>query len=260
MRTPAQSKSAPEPMNGIRTERTFKRFNLGQRWEHTLIILSFTVLLLTGLPQKYYASWGYHILTTPDSVMLVRQIHHIGAIALSLEVLYHLAWGIILLVRRKLSAEMFPTWQDVQDAWQMMKYLLYLTNKKPAFGKYNFEQKFTYWFIFFGVGIMVVSGFILWFPLLFTRIFPGGIIPAAQLAHSSEAIATAIFIVIWHFYHVHFERLNLSIFTGRLNERDMQEYHAKEYQRLMGKPAPKDADTAKTPSEKAIFPEQGEAQ
>jgi hypothetical protein len=28
----------------------------------------------------------------------------------------------------------------------------------------------------------------------------------------------------------------------------------------MGKPAPKDADTAKTPSEKAIFPEQGEAQ
>jgi formate dehydrogenase subunit gamma len=260
MNIPAQSKSASAPKNGIRTERTFKRFTLGQRWEHTLIILSFTVLLLTGLPQKYYASWGYRILTTPDSVMLVRRIHHIAAIALTVEVLYHLARGILLLVRRKLSAEMFPTWQDVRDAWQMLKYLLYLTNKKPDFGKYNFEQKFTYWFIFFGVGIMVVTGFILWFPLLFTRVFPGGIIPAAQLAHSSEAIATAVFIVIWHFYHVHIERLNLSIFTGRLNEHDMQEYHTKEYQRLTGKPTAKQADTAKTPSEKAVLPEQGEAQ
>ncbi len=217
----------------VKTERLFKRFTLAQRWEHGLLILSFTVLLLTGLPQKYFSSWGHFILTTPESVLLVRQIHHIGAIVLTLEVLYHLAHNILLLARRQLPSAIFPTWQDVSDAWQMIKYLLFISKEKPAFGKYNFEEKFTYWFLFVGIGIMVISGFILWFPLLWTRIFPGGIIPAAQLAHSSEAIAAAVFVVIWHFYHVHIQRLNLSIFTGRLNERDMREFHQNEYQRLI---------------------------
>jgi formate dehydrogenase subunit gamma len=104
----------------------------------------------------------------------------------------------------------------------------------------NFEQKFTYWFFFFGIGIMVISGLILWFPLVWTRFFPGGIVPAARLAHSDEAVVAAIFLVIWHFYHVHFERLNLSIFTGRLNEREMRSYHAQEFERLTGEAVSED--------------------
>ena len=229
--------SAASAVDGVRTERTFQRFTLGQRWEHAILFLSLTVLLLTGLPQKYFASWGHQILATPESVLLVRQIHRIAAIVLALEVAYHVGRGTYLLVRRQLPGDMFPAWQDVLDAGQMLKYLLFLAKEKPRFGKYNFEQKFTYWFLFLGIGIMVVSGFILWFPELFTRILPGGIVPAAMLAHSSEAIAAAVFVVIWHFYHVHVERLNLSIFTGRLNEKDMVDYHALEYELLTGEKA-----------------------
>jgi len=76
---------------------------------------------------------------------------------------------------------------------------------------------------------------VLWFPLVITRFFPGGIVPAAYLAHSNEAIVAAVFVVIWHFYHVHFQRLNLSIFTGRLSEDEMRDYHAAEFQRLTGR-------------------------
>jgi formate dehydrogenase subunit gamma len=220
--------------NDIRTERQFKRFTLGQRWEHGILILSFTILLLTGLPQKYFSSWGFRILTSPERLEFVRQVHHYTAIVLTLEVVYHLGRGFYQLARRQLPSSIFPNMQDLRDAWQMVKYLFYFSEERPAFGKYNFEQKFTYWFLFLGIGIMVVTGFILWFPILWTRIFPGGIIPAAQLAHSSEAIAAGLFIVIWHFYHVHFERLNISIFTGRLNEHDMKEYHMREYQRITG--------------------------
>ena len=233
--------------NRVQTERVFQRFTLGQRWEHAILLLSFTVLLFTGLPQKYFASWGHYILTTPGSVNLVRTIHHWAALVLILEVIYHIGRGIYLLVNRQLSAAMFPTMQDVRDAWQMVKYLLFLTDKKPEFGKYNFEQKFTYWFLGFGILIMVVTGFILLFPILWTRVFPGGTIPAAQLAHSNEAIAATIFIVIWHFYHVHFERLNLSIFTGKLNERDMQRYHAQEFERLTGEPVDGTAELQRNP-------------
>jgi formate dehydrogenase gamma subunit len=217
----------------VQTERTFKRFTLAQRWEHAVLVLTFLILLLTGLPQKYRAaSWSQQILSTPERLEFIQNIHHIAAVVLIVEALYHLGRGLYLLSRRKLSDAIFPSTKDLRDAIQMVKYLLFLTEEKPAHGKYNFEQKFTYWFVFFGVGIMIVSGLLMWFPVFFTRFLPGGIIPAALLAHSSEAIAATIFILIWHTYHVHIERLNLSMFTGRLSEREMLEHHELEYQAL----------------------------
>ncbi len=213
--------------------RTFKRFTIAQRWEHVTLMVTSTILLLTGLPQKYRAtSWSQQILATPERVELIQDIHHIAAILLTIEVIYHLVNAIVLMSRRQLPAAIFPSTKDLADFGKMIKYLFFLSDRKPRYGKYNFEQKFTYWFLAFAITIMVISGFILWFPVLFTSFLPGGIIPAAKFAHSSEAIAGAVFIILWHFYHVHMERLNLSIFTGHINEEDMREYHSIEYQRL----------------------------
>jgi formate dehydrogenase gamma subunit len=215
--------------------KVFHRFTLGQRWEHTIIIFSTLVLFITGLPQKYRTTaWSQQILSTPERLNFIQQVHHVFAVILTMEVAYHLLKGLYLMSRKRLSSAIFPDWQDFRDAWQMLRYLLFLSKEKPKFRKYNFEQKITYWFLFFGIGIMVISGFIIWFPITITTILPGGIIPAAKLAHSTEAIVAAIFVLIWHIYHVHLERLNLSIFTGWLNERDMQEFHALEYERLSG--------------------------
>ncbi len=57
------------------------------------------------------------------------------------------------------------------------------------------------------------------------------------MAHSTEAVVAAIFIVVWHLYHVLVERLNLSMFTGRLTEKETREFHAEEYERLTAQPA-----------------------
>jgi formate dehydrogenase subunit gamma len=217
----------------VRLEKVFQRFSVSQRWEHWILLFSFATLLLTGLPQKYRTSaWSQHLLATPNQLALIQTIHHIAAIVLILEVIYHLGKAIYRMARRRMSDDMFVSWQDFRDAGQMVAYLLFLRKEKPQFGKYNFEQKVTYWFIFVGVGIMLVSGLIIWFPEIVTRFFPGGIIPAAKLAHSTEAVVAAIFVVIWHFYHVHVQRLNLSIFNGKIGEKDMQDYHTLEYERL----------------------------
>lgn len=223
------SKVAP-----VHTEHMFKRFTLAQRTEHFILLLCFTILFVTGLPQKYRASdWSRYLLSTPERINAIQTIHRIAAAVLILEVIYHLGCAISLMVRRNLPGDIFPTWKDFKDAWQMVKYLLFLSKEKPVFGKYNFEQKVTYWFLFFGIGIMVVTGLILLFPIFITRFLPGGIVPAALSAHGTEAIIAMIFVVIWHFYHVHLERLNLSIFTGKINEEEMQKFHALEYKRLM---------------------------
>ncbi|MFN2148842.1 MAG: cytochrome b/b6 domain-containing protein [Anaerolineales bacterium] len=219
----------------VRTERTFVRFNLVQRWEHALFLLTFTVLLLTGLPQKYRtATWSQYILATPERLETIRQIHHVAAVLLIMLALYHVGRAVVRLFQRRLSGEMLPVTQDLRDGFKMLRWLLFIDREKPSFGKFSFEQKFTYWFFIFGTAIMILSGLLIWFPVLFTRVLPGGIIPAAKLAHSAEAIAAAIFVIMWHSYHVHIERLNLSIFTGRLSEKEMREYHAREYERLIG--------------------------
>jgi len=221
--------------NNIVSRRVFRRFSIGQNWEHAILLISGSILLLTGLPQKYRtASWSQQLLSTPERLETIQQIHHIASIVLILLVIYHLGRAFYLMTQRRLSAAIFPSVQDLRDAWQMIKYLLFLTDKKPKFGKFNFEQKFTYWFIFIIVGIMILTGIIIWLPELITRFLPGSVIPAAKLAHSTEAIVAAIFIVIWHFYHVHLERFNASIFTGYLNEEDMKKYHTIEYQQLTG--------------------------
>lgn len=227
------------PQAGIRVERTYARFTVGQRWEHLILIVSFIVLLFTGLVQKYRTmAWSQNILSTSESLQLVQDIHHVFALLLTAEVAYHLGRSIFLLARRKLPGKIFFRWQDIRDGFQMLKYLTFLSKEKPEFWKYNFEQKVTYWFIFFSIGIMILSGFIIWFPLFYTRFLPGAIVPAAKLAHSTEALVIGIFVVIWHLYHVLVERLNLSIFTGRLSEPEMKTYHRLEYDQLVNQETP----------------------
>jgi len=224
---------------GIRLERTFPRFTIGQRWEHAILLLSVTILLLTGLVQKYRTTaWSQNILSTPERLDMIQNVHHIAAILLTAEAVYHIGRALYLLSRRKLPGKIFITWQDMRDGFQMIKYLTFFSRKKPEFGKYNFEQKVTYWFIFFSIGIMIVSGFIIWFPIFYTKFLPGAIVPAAKLTHSTEAVVAGIFIFVWHLYHVLIERLNLSIFTGRLSESEMISTHKIEYENLINQEAP----------------------
>ncbi|OGO62052.1 MAG: hypothetical protein A2029_12540 [Chloroflexi bacterium RBG_19FT_COMBO_47_9] len=233
----SQPKPTPSSSpNRVSLLRTFPRFSVSQRWEHVILLACIAILLLTGLPQKYSSSvWSQTIISTPERLATIQLIHHISALVLTGLVLYHLGKACYLIARRKLPGDMLLTLQDIKDAWNMLLYLIYIKKQKPAFGKYNFEQKVTYWFLFFSIGIMIISGYVLWFPETITRILPGGIIPAAIMAHSTEAIATTIFIVIWHFYHVHIERLNLSIFSGWLNDEDMRTHHSLEYNQLVRK-------------------------
>jgi formate dehydrogenase gamma subunit len=231
------SKSVPtssSPDTRVKLVRTFPRFSVSQRWEHGVLILCITILLLTGLPQKFNTTtWSQAVISTPERLKTIQGIHHIAALLLTALVIYHLGTVVSQIFRRKLPGDMLPTVQDIKDAWNMLLFLVFIKKQKPAFGKYNFEQKVTYWFLFFAIGIMLASGYVMWFPEVITRVLPGQVVPGAILAHSTEAMATAIFIIIWHFYHVHLERLNLSIFSGWLNEEDMRAYHKLEYDRLL---------------------------
>ena len=72
-------------------KQTFTRFEAAQRIEHVLLLISFTTLCLTGLPQKYAtAGISELIIRIFGGIDMIRNIHHIAAVVFLLETIYHL--------------------------------------------------------------------------------------------------------------------------------------------------------------------------
>lgn len=204
----------------------YTRFSLSQRIEHIIALTSFTILAVTGLPQKFSsAGWAQAMIAAMGGIELARQIHRLAAIVLMLVTIYHLAaLGYRAFVRRyRLS--MLPSLQDARDALGTFLFNLGLRKDRPQSGRYAFDEKAEYWAFVWGAVIMVITGFMMWNPIATTSIFPGQIIPAAKAAHGAEAVLAVLAIILWHFYAVHLKHFNKSMFTGRLTEHEMAGEH-----------------------------------
>ncbi len=63
----------------------YPRFDRAQRIEHGLLVLSFTILSISGLPQKYPdTGWGQWMIWLMGGIETTRFIHHTAAIVLIL--------------------------------------------------------------------------------------------------------------------------------------------------------------------------------
>lgn len=221
-----------------RETRTFERFSLSQRIEHLLMIVSFTSLMLTGIPQKFNeAGWAQWMLSALGGIEFVRQIHHFFAVLFILESVYHLLYVVYVAAIKRGRLHMLPELADVREALHSVLYLLGRMKTPPRHSRYDFRQKFEYWGVVWGSAVMVITGAIIWFPVAASRILPGEFIPAAKAAHGGEALLALFVIVVWHFYGAHFNQhafpFDTSIFTGKISEKRMIEEHPREYEQIV---------------------------
>jgi cytochrome b subunit of formate dehydrogenase len=70
-------------------------------------------------------------------------------------------------------------------------------------------RNLNYLAVFWGVAIIGFSGLVLWFPVMFTKIFPGWLINVSQIIHSDEALLAVGFIFTIHFFNTHFRPRSL---------------------------------------------------
>jgi len=216
----------------------YPRFDTGQRIEHGLLILSFTILSITGLPQKYPdTGWGEGMIWLMGGIELTRFIHHTAAIVLIVGSIYHLVGVGYRLVVKRVQMSMLPGWKDVVDVVQSLGYNFGLIKEPPKMGRYTFGEKVEYWAVVWGTVIMILTGFVLWNPIATTRILPGELIPAAKAAHGGEALLAVLSIVTWHMYNVHVKHFNKSMFSGWLNRHEMEEEHPLELAAIESSPA-----------------------
>ncbi len=207
-------------------QRTYPRFPLIRRMEHWVMVAAFVTLALTGLPQKYpTAAASLAVFRALGGIETARAIHHVAAVVLILISLVHVgsvAYDLWVLGKRP---SIWFTRRDLTNAWQSLLYNLGLRRDRPQQGWYTFEEKVEYWALVWGILVMVVTGFFLWNPILVSNVLPGDWIPAAKIAHGSEAVLAVLAILIWHTYHVHLKHFNRSMFTGSLTLQEMEEEH-----------------------------------
>ncbi len=214
--------------------RTFIRFHPAQRLEHQLLIASFTTLAITGLLQRYseYYLPGT-IINGLGGIDTLRTIHHLAAVIMILQSVYHLGNILVLWFVKRERGGMWPYLRDFRNLFGVMRYNVGLAKKRPEFDRFTPEEKIEYWALLWGTPLMIITGLFLWFPAIVTRLLPGEAIPIALALHTWEAVLATLAILTWHMYHVLIKERNFSIFTGKMSEQQMHHEHPLEYRRTL---------------------------
>ena len=206
--------------------KAYMRFPLARRIEHWVMMLSFTLLGMTGLPQRFPdAGLSKAILGVLGGIESLRTIHHTAAIVMMFGTAWHiLVMGYSVFVLRD-QMSMLPTLQDAKDAIQALLYNIGFAKTYPQMGRYTFEEKMEYWAFVWGAAVMGATGFLMWNPITATQYLPGELVPAAKAAHGGEAVLAVLAIIVWHMYGVHIKRFNKAMFNGKMTEEDMLHEH-----------------------------------
>jgi len=207
----------------------YQRFDLGQRIAHLIMLVSFTILAITGLAQKFSESpISLAIFSALGGIEPSRLIHRIAAIGLMVVSVYHIIDVFYRIYVLRTPWTMMPVIGDLIHVYQDVMYYLGMRKRKAFYGRFSYVEKAEYLALVWGTVLMGITGFMMWNPIATARWLPGQAIPAAKAAHGGEAILAVLAILIWHIYHVHIKNFNKSMFTGKLSEEEMEHEHPAE--------------------------------
>jgi cytochrome b subunit of formate dehydrogenase len=228
-------------------QQAYLRFEPIHRVLHVVVIVSFLGLALTGLPLKYHEQeWGKTLASALGGFDSTSALHRLCALATVFYASAHLVWLCkkIAEMRRQGAHWMtvvfgpdspVPNFRDVKDFFCMLGWFFGL-KKKPVFERWSYWEKFDYWAVFWGVGIIGTSGLMLWFPNFFTLVLPGWALNVAKLIHSEEALLATGFIFAIHFFNTHLRAdkfpIDPVIFTGAISEEELHEERPEYFDRV----------------------------
>jgi cytochrome b subunit of formate dehydrogenase len=217
----------------------YLRMTVNERIQHAALALSFIVLVVTGFMLRYpETSW----------VVLVRRLslrsfeyrsllHRIAAAVLIGASLFHLGYVTLTARGRRLVADLWWRRRDIADVVGLIKHNAGLSPEPPRFERFSYIEKSEYWALVWGTAVMAATGLVMWFDNMFISIFSKLGYDVSRTIHFYEAWLASLAILVWHFYWVIFNPeaypMNMSWITGRLSEREMEEEHPAELDRIL---------------------------
>ncbi len=224
--------------------KVYRRFTPMQTLLHATVVTTFLGLALTGLPLRFSTSpLAKGFATTVGGFAAILFFHKMCAVILTLAFLAHV--GQIFyrgVIRREKGifwgpTSMVPQWKDLKDLFANFRWFMGL-GSKPRFERYAYWEKFDYWAVFWGMVVIGISGYAMWFAPFFARFLPGWALNAALIIHGDEALLAVLFIFAIHFFNTHLRPgsfpMDMVVLTGRETEVEFEEKRAMEYSRLAG--------------------------
>jgi cytochrome b subunit of formate dehydrogenase len=237
-----------------------RRFDGPTRTLHIVVMTCFLGLSATGLPLLFSdAAWGQVLMALFGGVQGAGLVHRFFGGILLTAVVYHVGrvfwrafgrgesgifWG---------PTSMVPQPSDVTDFFHQVRWFAGF-GPRPRFEHFTYWEKFDYWAVLWGTGLMGAAGLVLWFPATAALVLPGWMFNVALFVHGAEAALAIGFIFVVHFFNGHLRPgkfpMDLVIFTGAMSHGELREERAGEYDRLAASgalagltvPAPTEAD------------------
>jgi len=226
-------------------QRLYRRFDRSVRSLHLLMIIAFLTLAMTGMALRFsYTAWAKWIATTLGGQDTLSLLHRMAALLLVGVFCWHLlaafrakrasrrGW---LAVFRDSRSVIFNQY-DLPELRQTLAWF-FGRGPRPAYGRFTYWEKFDYFAVFWGVAIIGLTGFALWFPVQAAWIVPGWMLNIAEIIHGDEALLAVAFIFTVHFFNANLRPdkfpMDMTMFTGRMTVAELAYERPREYQDLL---------------------------
>ncbi|MBL6976136.1 MAG: response regulator [Deltaproteobacteria bacterium] len=219
----------------------FTRWSRAIRAQHLVLMITFILLTLTGIPLLFPETF-HDVFFFSGSSTIRSLLHRFAAVALMALSVWHVGHVIFTEDGRLNFRAVLPGLPaDLKEVWGTIAYDLGLRDTRPVAGKYNVFEKFEYFAVVWGTVVMVASGLVIWFTDEILAVAPLWVIEVAQVVHYYEAILAVLSVAVWHLYNVHFRPgvfpMSRVWLDGKISLDEMLHEHAGEFHDITGREA-----------------------
>jgi formate dehydrogenase gamma subunit len=219
----------------------YVRMTLSERTQHGALLLSFTLLVITGFMLRYPEAWWVDPIRRlgPFVFDLRSLIHRISGVVLIVASLAHVGYLTLTQRGREFLRDILLRPSDVKDIVGAFKYYAGRSHDRPRFGRFSYVEKSEYWALVWGTAVMAATGIVMWFQDPFIALLSKLGWDAARTIHFYEAILATLAILVWHIYFVIFNPdvypMNVAWIKGTISEEEMEEEHPVELEEIRRK-------------------------
>jgi cytochrome b subunit of formate dehydrogenase len=201
-----------------------KRFSITDRVFHLFLMLTFIIQTATGFSRLFInTDWGKKLSYVFGGYETALTIHTLVGVLMILGFLVHTLYLLTRIKWRNLGKSIFgpdslvPNIYDVKHLWQRTLWIFGL-GAPPRLNRWTYWEKFDYWAVYWGLPLLAITGLMLMYPLMTSRVLPGWSLNIAMLLHKAEAILAISYIFIVHFFIGHLRPssfpMNEGMFSG----------------------------------------------